>query len=169
MATTTPQADKYGPDRARHAAAHGPGHAHGPGRAGATVDLHDHAHGEPSAHDHVHQENYAAHPHAGHVMMDIGDDVGALIVHTDESMHGVEVEISPAGHDSTRRSHKDVLERILGPRCFAAVFDHITEGEYTLWTDGVARQRNVTVHGGEIAQCDWRAAAGGTPPAGAGS
>ena len=62
-------------------------------------------------------------------MLEIGDELGALIVHTDEAMHGREIEISPSGHDDAR-SHKDVLERPLGGRpAFSAVFDQIPEGQ----------------------------------------
>ena len=100
-------------------------------------------------------ENYAARAHPEYVVLDIGDQLGALIVYTDAELHGTEVEISPAGDDSDR-SHKDVLERGLGDRAaFTAVFDRLPEGSYTLWTDGQARARNVAVAGGAVAELDW--------------
>ena len=72
-------------------------------------------------------------------------DIGALIVHTDAGMVGVEVEISATGHDDDR-SHKEVLEReINGRPAYTAVFDKIREGSYTLWVDDVARERDVIV------------------------
>jgi hypothetical protein len=43
-------------------------------------------------------------------VLDIGGATGALIVHTDPSVHGLEAEISLAAEDD-RRSHEDVLER----------------------------------------------------------
>ena len=48
------------------------------------------------------------------------------------------------------------------------MFDRITEGEYTLWVDDVARARGVAIAGGKIAELDWttssaQAAAGGEP------
>ena len=88
-------------------------------------------------------------------MLDIGDDLGALIVYTDAALHGTEIEISPAG-PTAHRSHKDVLERAIGDRAaFTAVFDRLPEGSYTLWTDGVARVRGVQVAGGAVAELDW--------------
>ena len=101
-------------------------------------------------------EDHAAHPHPGHVLLEIGGEVGALVIHTDPEQLGVEIEISPTGHDE-RRSHKDVLERTTGGHSsFAAVFDRLDRGTYTLWIDGVAQARGVRVTGGRIAELDWR-------------
>ena len=117
--------------------------------------MHNHRH--PHEHEHGH-EHWADHPHHQHVVLDIGDGVGALIVHTDPGLIGNEVEISPAGNDTTR-SHKEVLERVIGGRStYVLVFDNLAEGEHTLWIDDVARERNVRITGGEIAERDWRAA-----------
>jgi hypothetical protein len=102
-------------------------------------------------------EHYAARPHPEFLVLEIGDDLGALILHTDADMHGVEVEISPAQDDS-RRSHKQVLERFIGGRpAYTAVFDQLPAGRYTLWTDGVPRVRNVVVGAEEIVQFTWPA------------
>jgi hypothetical protein len=118
--------------------------------------MHNHGHSHPHSHE-TNGENYAARRHPEHVVLDIGDDIGALILHTNAEMHGVEVEISATGQDD-RRSHKDVLEReISGRAAFTAVFDNIREGTYTLWVDDVARERDVVVTGGAIAELDWSA------------
>jgi hypothetical protein len=103
-------------------------------------------------------ENYSARPHPEFVVLDIGGDVGALIVHTDADLHGTEVEISPAGEDD-RRAHKDVLERSIdGRSAYTAVFYELAQGTYTLWSEGEARARDVTIAGGTIAEVDWRTA-----------
>jgi hypothetical protein len=100
-------------------------------------------------------EHYAARPHPEFVVLEIGPDLGALIVHTDATMHGVEIEISPSGDDA-RRSHKQVLERSLAGRpAYTAVFDQLPAGTYTLWTDGVARVRGVKVASERIAKLQW--------------
>ncbi len=100
-------------------------------------------------------EHYAARPHPEFVVLEIGPDLGALIVHTDATMHGVEIEISPSGDDA-RRSHKQVLERSVGGRpAYTAVFDQLPPGTYTLWTDGVARVRRVKVRSARIAKLQW--------------
>jgi hypothetical protein len=102
------------------------------------------------------EERHAARRHPEHVVLDIGEDIGALIVHADAGMLAVEVEISATGHDD-QRTHKDILEReINGRPSYTAVFDVLREGGYTLWVDDVARARDVVVLGGAVAELDWR-------------
>src|SRR5271155_5799404 len=115
-----------------------------------------HSHGHSHSHNHeAGAENYAARRHPEHVVLDIGDDIGALTPPTLAAMPGVEVEISATGHDD-RRSHKDVLEReIAGRPAYTAVFDKVPEGSYTLWVDGAPRARDVVVSGGAVSELDW--------------
>jgi hypothetical protein len=99
---------------------------------------------------------YADRPHPEYVVLDIGGACGALILHTDPELHGVEVEISPRDRDD-RRSHKEVLERrINGHAAYTAVFESLESGEYTLWTNGEPRARGVRIEAGAIAEVDWR-------------
>ena len=101
-------------------------------------------------------ENHAGRPHPEHVVLELGGDVGALIVYADPERHGSEIEISRQDDDS-RRSHKDVLERSLDGRpTYAAVFDLLDQGAYTLWVDDTPRSRDVQVAGGLITELDWR-------------
>jgi len=112
---------------------------------------HSHAHPEGRA-----ANGYAARPHPEPVVLDIGAPYGALIVHSAPELHGVEVEISPAGDDATRQ-HKQVLERRMNDRpAFTVVFDRIPEGRYSLWIDDEPRAREVAVAAGEITELDWR-------------
>ena len=107
-------------------------------------------------------EHYSDRPHPEFVLLEIGGDLGALIVHVDAALHGIEVEISPADDDHSR-THKDVLERSMGGvPAYTAVFDQLPAGEYTLWTRGVARSRNVAIIGGEVVELDWRGATNGS-------
>jgi hypothetical protein len=110
------------------------------------------------AHTHPHRhEPYASRKHPEFVVLDIGGDVGALIVHTDPQAHGVEVEISPTGQDHIR-AHKEVLERTIDGRpAFTAVFDGLAAGSYTLWVQGMPRARHIAIEGDAIAELDWRA------------
>lgn len=113
--------------------------------------------GAHEEHAHVHSHiDYAARPHPEYVAIDIGEERGALIVHVDPEMHGVEIHISATGAD-TDREHKEVLERSIdGKPAFTAVFDGISEGGYTLWVNDEARAREVEITGGEILELDWR-------------
>ena len=120
--------------------------------------MHDHAHGEHGHHhpDHHVHETYADRPHDQHVVLELGDGIGALIVHTDPALVGTEVEISPSAHDASR-SHKEVLERVTASgSAHVLVFDNLAEGDYTLWIDDTARARGVRVTSGSIAELDWR-------------
>ena len=106
---------------------------------------------------HGNDRHHEAHrPHSEHVVLEIGGALGALVVFTGADLVHEEIEISPAGDDANR-SHKDVLERRFnGSSSFAAVFDRLPAGTYTLWSAGEPRAREVTVDAGEVAQLDWR-------------
>ena len=85
-----------------------------------------------------------------HVMLDLGPGVGALVLRTEAELHGAEIEISPAGSDA-ERSHKQVHERpVSGRPLYAAVFDRLPAGEYTLWLDDRPLRRNVAVAGATV-------------------
>jgi hypothetical protein len=101
-------------------------------------------------------EDDAARAHPQTVVLDIGDDRGALILHTDPDLHGVEVEVSRSGQPRTGR-HKQVLERRANGRpAYTAVFDNLAEGRYTFWLADEPRAHEVEVLGGQIAELDWR-------------
>jgi len=103
-------------------------------------------------HNHHHEHRPRSEP----VVLEIGGELGALVVYTDAALLHEEIEISRTGADD-RRSHKDVLERLVGGQSVhAAVFDRLEGGEYTLWHREVACARGVAVVGGEIAELDWR-------------
>ena len=85
-----------------------------------------------------------------HVLLDLGPGVGALVLHTGAELHGSEIEISPAGRDA-ERSHKQVHERpVAGRPLYAAVFDRLPAGDYTLWLDGRPLRHDVAVAGAAV-------------------
>ena len=117
-------------------------------RSGA--EAHDHGH------DHGHVHHDAAAVRTQPVVLDLGENVGALVVYTDPELVGAEIEISPAGNDA-ERSHKQVLWRTVGPSTVAAlVYDSLPAGEYTLWLAEGAELRNVRVTGGAVTELDRR-------------
>jgi hypothetical protein len=94
-------------------------------------------------------------PHPEPVVLEIGGTLGALVVHADRDQIDVPVEISPTGHDD-ERSHQHVLERPMpGRTAYAAVFDKIEQGSYTLWMHNQARARDVAIEGGYVTELDW--------------
>jgi hypothetical protein len=94
--------------------------------------------------------------HSESVVLDIGQDIGALIIHTAAELRGREIEVSPRGTNA-RRVHVEVLERRINDQpVFAAVFPGLCAGDYDIW-DGAANPRgSVTIVGGEVATVDWR-------------
>lgn len=92
------------------------------------------------------------------VMLDIGGDIGALIITTTASMLLAEIEVSHVDADpSAHRPHVAVRER-RGPAGtqYAAIYPGLRAGEYTVWgLDGQPADK-VQIVGGEVAQLDWR-------------
>jgi hypothetical protein len=93
--------------------------------------------------------------HPETVVLDIGQDVGALIIYTKAELRGREIEVSPCG--GATRVHVEVLERrINGRPVFAAVFPGLRAGDYDIWENFPKRGGTVTIVGGEVATVDWR-------------
>ena len=100
-------------------------------------------------------ERYSDRVHPETVVLDIGGDIGALIIYAEGELHGREIEVSPRG--STTRVHVEVLERrINGRPVFAAVFPGLRAGEYEIWENARKPSGTVTIVGGEVATVDWR-------------
>ena len=101
-------------------------------------------------------EEHTDRVHPETVVLDIGQDVGALIIYTVRELRGREIEVSPRGSDP-KRVHVEVLERrINGRPVFAAVFPGLRAGDWDIWGDGPNRRATVTILGGEVATVDWR-------------
>jgi hypothetical protein len=96
-----------------------------------------------------------ARPHPEHVVLDIGGTLGALIVHAGADLLDTPIELSRAGRDA-ERVHQHVLERPLpAGTAYAAVFDKIEEGAYTLWMRDEVRARDVRVEAGSVTELYW--------------
>jgi hypothetical protein len=96
-------------------------------------------------------------PHPEVVVLDIGGPLGALVVYAGLDLLDTQIELSLAGNHGNR-VHQHILERPLPTRtAYAAVFDKVEQGAYTLWMDGRARVREVTVEGGSVTEVDWTA------------
>jgi hypothetical protein len=114
-------------------------------------------------------------PHAGQgsVLLDIGGDIGALVVTTPASMVGVEVEIGPEGaafghhhhhhhdhdhsHEHGHLAHVAVVRRpVQGGEVPALVFGELSAGRYALAEKGTSDVRLVVdVRGGEVTSVEW--------------
>ena len=95
--------------------------------------------------------------HTESVVLDIGQDVGALIIYTKAELRGKEIEVSPLG-SAGKRVHVEVLERrVNGRPVFAAVFPQLREGSYEIWGKNAHNPSDTaTVVGAEVTTVDWR-------------
>lgn len=101
--------------------------------------------------------HYWTRSHPEHVVLDIGGEVGALVLYTPPELRGREIEISPVGQN-TQRVHTAVLERIVAGRSvFAAVYPRLAAGTFRLWFDeDPTRPNTVRIEAGQVAELDWR-------------
>jgi hypothetical protein len=95
------------------------------------------------------------------VLLDIGDDIGALIISMPASLEGAEIGIRPvdtgAKHQVDERRHVGVVGRPTnGSLVYSAVFPDLAEGRYELYERpfGAARLR-VSIRGGAITHATW--------------
>jgi hypothetical protein len=103
-------------------------------------------------------ENDNRHAGQGAVVLDIGGDVGALVVTAPASLVGEEIEIRPVGLQApTQPAHVAVVRRPTpNGVSYGAVFAELTQGPYELYRrpDGPVALR-VNIIGGQVCQADW--------------
>jgi hypothetical protein len=93
----------------------------------------------------------------GSVVLDIGADIGAVVLHTPHELAGDEIEIRRTGKGA-RPTHTAVRSRRIGAHSsLAAVFPAVEAGEYTLHsvTHPALTPRCVTVIGGQVTEAHW--------------
>ena len=89
--------------------------------------------------------------HPGTVMLELGGDVGALIVHTGPERHGEEIEIVPVAGGGAR-THAEVRERRLPDRnVYCAVYFGLAAGDYSV-EYGTGPNPTVTITGGAVTE-----------------
>ena len=97
----------------------------------------------------------------GTVLLDLGAETGALVLYTPEDLAGAEIEISPDTQGAVRthaaaRTHAAVRARPApnGTR-YAAVYEGLAAGGYTIWRDHDTPAGQVTVTGGQVTSYHW--------------
>jgi hypothetical protein len=93
-----------------------------------------------AGHSHTHQDaTYWTRRHTEAVVLDIGEDVGALVLYTPPALHGQEIEVSPLG-SAAARVHSAVLERSCNGRTvYAATYPELPVGEYQVCREAAPR------------------------------
>ena len=100
------------------------------------------------------EHSQADHVHPEHIVLDIGEGIGALILYTSPGLVGTEIEVSQQGQ---ARTHTEVLERRINDRpVFAAVYASLPEGHYRIWGYDDKAITEFDIIGGQVAEIDWR-------------
>jgi hypothetical protein len=118
--------------------------------ATAAVDAHEHAHrhGIPHSHESA--------PRGGPVVMDIGGDIGGLIIRLDDSLEGTELPIEFAD-DPKRDIHTGVWRRSLGGETVVvAVYPELRQGSYRVHPGKDHAGAQLEITGGQVAHLDLR-------------
>jgi len=122
---------------------------------------HDHAPGHPHDHEAHHEHAHATETQPSNLglgapVLDIGGDIGALVLYTTEDLEGLEIEVSPTS-DLDHRTHTQIHKRTVNGRTFwAGVYAELQEGDYQVWWDDPTHDRQFTITGGAVAELDWR-------------
>lgn len=116
--------------------------------------------GDHSHPDHFHPDHSHTGPAGGStardtLVLDIGRDIGALIIHTPPELDDAEIEISPVT-DPHARTHNQVHPRRspTGIR-YSAVFPAVQAGDYTLWRDATTTHGRISIRGGTVTEYHW--------------
>jgi hypothetical protein len=89
------------------------------------------------------------------LVLDIGDDVGALVLYADESCLGQEIDITHAGVPQSHHTHTMVRRRRAVDREFiAGVYPELHAGIYTVWSLDGAPLGDVVIAGGNVTEFD---------------
>ena len=92
----------------------------------------------------------------GTVILELGADIGALILYTPADLDGAEIEISRHGDLLGRRTHSQVRQRHMADATrYAAVYPDLLAGTYTIWADEQNAAATVVITGGQITSCHW--------------
>ncbi|HMG40227.1 MAG TPA: hypothetical protein VK611_02825 [Acidimicrobiales bacterium] len=124
-----------------------------------SMHLHDHDHAHPHVLPHP-LEQWRPHTPPGETpVLDIGGDVGALVVYLPELTASGELDVQPSGRPEGR-FHTGVHHRLFGAsgadKAWVAIFPEMTEGTYELLDDDGTRLAEVAVAGGEVQELDLR-------------
>jgi hypothetical protein len=89
-------------------------------------------------------------------VLDIGGDIGALVLLTDAEYEGREIEVSRLGEDD-HRVHTAIHRRPARDAVtYAGVYPQLVAGPYRIWADRPGLTDEVTIVGGQVAEVDWR-------------
>jgi hypothetical protein len=114
-----------------------------------------HHHQHENGQDHVHAESYA-HVQGGPTVLDIGGEIGAMIVTLSPAAEGTELHLRST-HEPPISIHTGVWRRGFGDRVSTtAVFAELVEGSYWVLDSSGTDLRQVEIRGGALTSIDLR-------------
>jgi hypothetical protein len=123
------------------------------------VGTHGHTHTHPHPHPHSAVREAPGAPAAGaNPMLDIGGDVGAMVVYLDGPTASGELEACPAGRPAERFHTGVHLREIGGGSVAVAVYPQVVQGTYQILDDDLVPLGLVHVTGAHVAELDLRTA-----------
>ncbi|MFR9800507.1 hypothetical protein ACL02U_32110 [Streptomyces sp. MS06] len=88
----------------------------------------------------------------GSVLLEIGEDTAALIIHTEPAEDGREIHVSPADRPE-HRTHAAVRPRRLADRTlYCVLISPLPAGTYTVWNDDGTAHGTVALDGGTVTE-----------------
>jgi len=124
------------------------------------TEHHHHSHDHHDTHDYTHRPVEAPYVDEGPtdgppdaLVLDIGDDIGALILYAEEECLGQEIDLTPVGAPRSHHMHTMIRRRRgVGREFIAGVYPELQEGEYTVWGLDGHPLGDVTIVGGRVGE-----------------
>jgi hypothetical protein len=92
------------------------------------------------------------------LVIDIGADLGALVVYAPADLAGREVEVVPAGWTGGHPRHNVVRpRRVAGSVVHAAVFPDLPPGDYLPYGGWTSSEGPLVVAAGQVVETTWGA------------
>jgi len=95
------------------------------------------------------------------LVLDIGGDIGALILYADEDLVGEEIDLTPVGEHCHHGIHTAVRRRrAAGRDLICGVYPELQAGRYTVWGLDHTPLAVVEIHGGQVTELEGGACRG---------
>lgn len=122
----------------------------------AELHSHDHDHAHPHTHDTAEAPYIDDGPTDGPpdaLVLDIGEDIGALILFAEEGCLGQEIDLTPVGAPQSHDMHTMIRRRrAVGREFIAGVYPELREGAYTVWGLDGRPLGEVAIVGGQVGE-----------------
>jgi len=87
------------------------------------------------------------------LVLDIGGDIGALILYSEEACLGMEIDVTPVGAPRSHHMHTMIRRRRAADReLIAGVYPQLVEGTYTVWGIDGQPLGEVDIVGGHVSE-----------------